>query len=151
MPYGLYISAEGAAAQARRLEVIANNMANTDTVGFKQDVPTFQARYAEAIQRGLASPGDKSINNIGGGVKMYDIATNFSEGNLRHDRQGARLRHQRRWFLPRPRRRRQGVLEPGRQLLRSTPKDGSSPAKATSRCSISSFLRSRSTAICLGT
>jgi flagellar basal body rod protein FlgG len=82
MPYGLYISAEGASAQARRLEVIANNMANSDTVGFKQDVPTFQARYAEAIQRGLASPGDKSINNIGGGVKMYGTTTNFSEGNL---------------------------------------------------------------------
>ncbi|MGD9632302.1 MAG: flagellar hook-basal body protein [Pirellulales bacterium] len=82
MPYGLYISAEGAAAQSRRLEVIANNMANTDTVGFKQDVPTFQARYAEAIQQGLASPGDRSINNIGGGVKMYDVATNFAEGQF---------------------------------------------------------------------
>ncbi len=45
MPYGMYISAEGAAAQSRRLDVIANNMANVDTVGFKQDVPTFQARY----------------------------------------------------------------------------------------------------------
>jgi flagellar basal body rod protein FlgG len=82
MPYGLYISAEGAAAQARRLEVIANNMANTDTVGFKQDVPTFQARYAEAIQQGLASPGDRSINNIGGGVKMFDVTTNFAEGQF---------------------------------------------------------------------
>lgn len=82
MPYGLYISAEGAAAQSRRLEVIANNMANTDTVGFKQDVPTFQARYAEAIQQGLASPGDRSINNIGGGVKMFDVATNFAEGQF---------------------------------------------------------------------
>jgi flagellar basal-body rod protein FlgF/flagellar basal-body rod protein FlgG len=82
MPYGLYISAEGASAQQRRLEVIANNMANSDTVGFKQDVPSFQARFAEAIQRGLASPGDQSINNIGGGVKMYGVATNFSEGQF---------------------------------------------------------------------
>ena len=40
MPYGMYISAEGAAAQAQRLEVIANNMANVDTAGFKQDVPS---------------------------------------------------------------------------------------------------------------
>ena len=82
MPYGLYISAEGAAAQQRRLEVIANNMANSDTVGFKQDVPTFQARYAEAIQQGLSSPGDNSINNIGGGVKIYDVATNYAEGQF---------------------------------------------------------------------
>jgi flagellar basal body rod protein FlgG len=78
----MYISAEGASAQQRRLEVIANNMANSDTVGFKQDVPSFQARFAEAIQRGLASPGDQSINNIGGGVKMYGVATNFSEGQF---------------------------------------------------------------------
>jgi flagellar basal-body rod protein FlgF len=82
MPYGLYISAEGAAAQSRRLEVIANNMANSDTVGFKQDVPTFQARYAEAIQKGLASPNDQSINDIGGGVKLFDVTTNFSEGQF---------------------------------------------------------------------
>jgi flagellar basal-body rod protein FlgF len=82
VPYGMYISAEGAAAQSRRLEVIANNMANTDTVGFKQDVPTFQARFAEAIQQGLASPGDRSINNIGGGVKMYDVSTDFSAGHF---------------------------------------------------------------------
>ena len=52
MPYGMYISAEGAAAQAQRLEVIANNLANVDTAGFKQDVATFQARFAEAIQQG---------------------------------------------------------------------------------------------------
>ncbi len=82
MPYGFYISAEGASAQAKRLEVIANNMANSDTVGFKQDVPTFQARYAEAIQKGLASPGDQSVNNIGGGVKLYDVATDYAEGQF---------------------------------------------------------------------
>jgi flagellar basal-body rod protein FlgF len=82
VPYGLYISAEGAAAQQRRLEVIANNMANSDTVGFKQDVATFQARYSEAIQRGMASPGDQSINNLGGGVKMFDVATDFSKSSL---------------------------------------------------------------------
>ena len=59
MPYGMYISAEGAAAQAQRLEVIANNMANVDTAGFKQDVPMFQARFAEAIQKGQARSGDR--------------------------------------------------------------------------------------------
>jgi flagellar basal-body rod protein FlgF len=83
MPYGMYISAEGAAAQAQRLEVIANNMANVDTAGFKQDVPTFQARFAEAIQKGQAQPGDRSINDIGGGVKIIDVCTDHSEGELK--------------------------------------------------------------------
>ena len=79
----MYISAEGAAAQAQRLEVIANNMANVDTAGFKQDVPMFQARFAEAIQKGQAQPGDGSINDIGGGVKIIDVETDYSPGELK--------------------------------------------------------------------
>ena len=79
----MYISAEGAAAQAQRLDVIANNMANVDTAGFKQDVPMFQARFAEAIQKGLAVPGTGSINDIGGGVKIIDVQTDFSPGELK--------------------------------------------------------------------
>lgn len=83
MPYGMYISAEGAAAQAQRLEVIANNLANVDTAGFKQDVPTFQARFAEAIQQGQAAAGDGSINDLGGGVKIIDVETDHSSGQLK--------------------------------------------------------------------
>src|SRR5215211_1086643 len=84
MPYGMYISAEGAAAQAQRLEVIANNMANVDTAGFKQDVPMFQARFAEAIQKGQAQAGDGSINDIGGGVKVIGVETDYSPGQMKH-------------------------------------------------------------------
>jgi flagellar basal-body rod protein FlgF len=79
----MYISAEGAAAQSQRLEVIANNLANVDTPGFKQDVPTFQARFAEAIQKGQARSGDGSINDIGGGVKIMNVATDYSTGELK--------------------------------------------------------------------
>jgi flagellar basal-body rod protein FlgF len=83
MPYGMYISAEGANAQAQRLEVIANNMANVDTAGFKQDVPMFQARFAEAIQKGQARAGDGSINDIGGGVKIIGVETDYSPGEMK--------------------------------------------------------------------
>ena len=79
----MYISAEGATAQGQRLEVIANNMANVDTAGFKQDVPLFQARFAEAIQRGQARPGDGSMNDIGGGVKIIEVATDYSPGAMK--------------------------------------------------------------------
>ena len=51
MPYGLYISAEGAQAQTRRLDIIANNIANVDTVGFKRDLAVMQSRYSEAIEK----------------------------------------------------------------------------------------------------
>jgi flagellar basal body rod protein FlgG len=80
----MYISAEGAAAQAQRLEVIANNLANVDTAGFKQDVATFQARYAEAIQQGQAQASDGSMNDVGGGVKIIDVQTDYANGQLEH-------------------------------------------------------------------
>ena len=83
MSYGMYLSAEGAKAQSQRLEFIANNLANLETPGFKRDVPTFQARFAEAIQQRQAFAGDKSINDVGGGVKLMEVDTDFSGGTLR--------------------------------------------------------------------
>lgn len=82
MPYGLYMSAEGAAAQSRRIEVISNNLANVDTPGFKRDVAVFQARYAEMIGRGLDRPGSRSLNDIGGGIAVRETKTDFTVGPL---------------------------------------------------------------------
>lgn len=82
MPYGLYIAAEGAHAQAKRLEVIANNLANVDTTGFKRQLAIFQARHAEAIQQGEDIAGSGSINQIGGGVLVRDTPTDFAPGPL---------------------------------------------------------------------
>ena len=83
MPYGLYISAEGAFAQTKRIEALANNLANVDTTGFKRDLAIFQARYSEEIQQGLASPGSGSLTDIGGGVKVSATTTDFSPGTLK--------------------------------------------------------------------
>ena len=70
MPHGLYISADGAQAQIQRMEVIANNLANVETTGFKRELGIVQARYAEAAQQGLATPGSGSIDDLGGGVQL---------------------------------------------------------------------------------
>lgn len=78
MPYGMYISAEGAHAQSKRLEVIANNLANVDTVGFKRQLAVFQARYAEAVDQGQSMPGSGSLDDVGGGVNMVSTVTDFS-------------------------------------------------------------------------
>jgi flagellar basal-body rod protein FlgF len=83
MPYGLYISAEGAQVQTRRLDVIANNIANVDTVGFKRDLAVMQSRYSEAVERGLASPGAAVQSDIGGGVQFRQTVTDFSPGPIR--------------------------------------------------------------------
>ncbi|MEN1678675.1 MAG: flagellar basal-body rod protein FlgF [Planctomycetota bacterium] len=84
MPYGLYVSAEGAQAQSQRLEVIANNLANVNTVGFKPDQAAFQARFAEAIQEGHAAAGDRSVHDVGGGVKVIETLTDYTAGRLQH-------------------------------------------------------------------
>lgn len=83
MPYGMYISAEGAQIQQQRLQVIANNLANMETAGFKRDVPMFQARFAEAIQQGLDYSGSRTQNDLGGGVKMMGVETDFASSSLR--------------------------------------------------------------------
>ncbi|MGD9128344.1 MAG: flagellar hook basal-body protein, partial [Planctomycetia bacterium] len=83
MSYGLYISAEGANAQSRRLEVIANNLANIDTVGFKKDLAVCQARFAEGVQEGLELPWMGGLVDQGGGIKLKQTATDFSEGRLK--------------------------------------------------------------------
>jgi flagellar basal-body rod protein FlgF len=83
MPYGFYISAEGANAQSTRLDVIANNLANVDTVGFKRDLAICQARYAEAVKQGLVSPGSGKIDDVGGGILVSQTKTDFSPGKLK--------------------------------------------------------------------
>ncbi len=83
MPYGLYIAAEGAYAQNKRMEVLANNLANVGTTAFKRDQPVFQARLAEATVRGLDVPGSRTINDLGGGVEVLGTITDFSQGGLR--------------------------------------------------------------------
>lgn len=76
------MSAEGAQVQQQRLEVIANNLANVNTVGFKPDVASFKARLAEAIQVGDAMHGDRSLNDVGGGTNVHTTTTDFTAGRL---------------------------------------------------------------------
>ena len=83
MPYGIYMSAEGAQAQSDRLDVISNNLANVDTVGFKKELAILQARYSEAVAQGAATPGAGSLADIGGGVRMEETKTDFSPGPVK--------------------------------------------------------------------
>jgi flagellar basal-body rod protein FlgF/flagellar basal-body rod protein FlgG len=83
MPYGLYIAAEGAYSQSKRMEVLSNNLANVDTPGFKRDLALFQARYAEETARGQDHHGSGTINDVGGGVWMNRTVTDHSQGTLK--------------------------------------------------------------------
>lgn len=83
MNHGMYISAAGAAAQSQRLQILSNNLANVDTPGFKRELAIFQARHAEAIERGEVAPGLGGIEDVGGGVALAETMTDFGSGAIR--------------------------------------------------------------------
>jgi len=45
----IYMAAHGALAYEKRMEILSNNIANVNTVGFKQDKIQFQQYYASAL------------------------------------------------------------------------------------------------------
>ncbi len=83
MPYGMYLSAAGADVQSSRLQVLSNNLANADTTGFKREIAILEARHAEAVARGLVPPGQRGLDNVGGGVRFAETVTDFSAGSIR--------------------------------------------------------------------
>ncbi|MEW6250426.1 MAG: flagellar hook-basal body protein [Planctomycetota bacterium] len=80
MIYGLYHSAAGMLTTEYRQNVLANNLANADTVGFKRDVPTFAERVpaVEGGRRGGPSAAD--LAGLSGGLWLGRTYTDFSEG-----------------------------------------------------------------------
>jgi len=55
MIYGLYLSAAGVITNSYRQDVIANNIANAETVGFKKDLAMFQERPTQAQETGATA------------------------------------------------------------------------------------------------
>jgi flagellar basal body rod protein FlgG len=93
MIYGLYLSAGGVVANSYRQDVIANNLANAETVGFKRDIPLFQQRLTESQQRRtagrVASRSDPLLENLGGGIFAAPTLVDRSQGEM--ERTGSAL------------------------------------------------------------
>lgn len=80
MIYGLYESAAGLLTNEYRQGVIANNLANADTIGFKRDVPSFSERL-RASQAGLRdNPTSDLHEGLSGGVWTGRTETDFHNG-----------------------------------------------------------------------
>ncbi len=58
MDHGVYVATSGFLTQQKRLEIIANNIANANTPGYKGDAPVFQTYHAAAggLDRGQPWP-----------------------------------------------------------------------------------------------
>jgi flagellar basal-body rod protein FlgF len=93
MATGMWTSVSGAVAQAQNVDIVANNLANSETLGFKKDLPTFK-EYLAATEREdgqIDIPRipvkDKDFYPIDGRDQSYVVMdgtyTNFRQGNLK--------------------------------------------------------------------
>ncbi len=83
MNYGLYLSASGVMTASHRQDVVANNIANAETVGFKKDLALFQQRRTEAQEMGLSpNQSNKMLEALGGGVQINPTRVDNSQGEL---------------------------------------------------------------------
>ena len=82
MNYGMYVSAAGALANSYRQDVVANNLANVETVAFKPDLAMFQARRTQAQTKGQSSHTTAMLEGIGGGIFALPTYTDFSPASL---------------------------------------------------------------------
>jgi len=74
MDSGLYTAYSGLRATADLLDVVANNLANVNTTGFKSD-ETFQMMYNRAVSEAGAGPLEDAMNNsaaIGGSLSNFE-------------------------------------------------------------------------------
>ncbi len=75
----LYTGVSGMAAQQQRMDVIANDIANMNTVGYKESEVTFQEALVDTINTpAVGTPG----RQLGLGVRMGMTARNFGGGAL---------------------------------------------------------------------
>ncbi len=88
MIYGLYLSASGVMSSSHKQDVIANNLANAETTGFKRDLPLFQQRMTEAqaarMGQGRRGWSDPLLEDMGGGLLIARQQVDTSPGTLEH-------------------------------------------------------------------
>ena len=83
MLYGLYLSAAGVMTNSYRQDVIANNLANSETVGFKKDLATFRQRATASKEMpGEAGFSNPLLDRIGGGTLADPTLVDASQGDF---------------------------------------------------------------------
>lgn len=77
MNYSLYSAMTGAQTQQRRMDVIANNLSNLNTTGFKSRQGTFSELIYENMN---AAEGEDTRLLRGAGARMIKADSDFSQG-----------------------------------------------------------------------
>ena len=92
MDKGIYTALSGGLAKSREVELIANNLANATTPGFKRDTGTFYEYLTEVrrndsvdgVQREIQSLSDPNARPTGDKsfVELDGVYTDFRQGTL---------------------------------------------------------------------
>ena len=86
MVRGLYTAYTGMRNEQRRLDIISNNLANSATIGYKEENVTsrsFKDMMAVKIRDGSVGYVDQNIGTMNLGVKIGETYMDWSQGNLR--------------------------------------------------------------------
>lgn len=82
---GVYTAASAMLAQETAQSVLANNLANAQTPGYKGDVAAFESFRLAALTRiNDGSSSGQTIGELGTGAAPDEIATNLSDGVLQN-------------------------------------------------------------------
>ncbi len=84
MNYGIHLSAGGALTSMYRQDVLANNLANLNTVGFKPHALAMRARDTARAEDGLHHMDSNDLlERLGGGVLADAPHVDFGQGPIR--------------------------------------------------------------------
>lgn len=78
---GIYTAATGMVAEMNRLNIVANNLANVNTTGFKSDQTTLSS-FESLLLKAYDKNGVTPVGNLGLGVQLNPAYTDFSNGGL---------------------------------------------------------------------
>lgn len=83
---GLYTGWTGMVNEQKRLDVISNNMANSDTIGYKDErvsSQAFEQVLGIKIRDGSQAYHNEAIGRLSLGVKIGEVYTDYSQGSVR--------------------------------------------------------------------
>ncbi len=83
---GLYTGWTGMVNEQKRLDVISNNLANADTLGYKQESvssQSFDKLLTIKIRDGSQAYHNQAIGTMSLGVKVGEVYTDYSQGSIR--------------------------------------------------------------------
>ena len=85
MSGGIYMAASGALAYEKRLQIISNNLANANTVGYKMDHGSFQSIDPADLPASLSSATPENSSSMAQSFWFqFNSYTDFTHGSLKN-------------------------------------------------------------------